>query len=736
MGDAAQRPQKLGTKPLALIAYLAVEGGQRPRDELASLLWSESTPDQARASLRQALKQVRAAVGPHLAASRTHVGLDPAVAVDVREFLDACSRQPDRAAEFGVPLFLTGFAPRNAPGFDDWADRTRNHLLRTYRKVLCDLARDAMARSHWREAASQATRWQDSDPLSDDAVRTACEALYMSGDRGSALARYEDYRRRLDAETGAAPSAALRSLIERIAGEAPVLAAGAVGGATFPEPTFEPGFIGRERQWQAFAAAWSDVERGRCRILLLEGEAGVGKSRLADTMNQWLAAEGATVLRGRGYDADGIPFTPVVEAIRHGLEAPGLATTAPEWLAEVTRMLPELRDRYPGLPLPTDRQEVDRRWRLFEAVAQVVMGLASERPTVLCIDDVERCDAESCALLHFLAGRIEDAPVLLILSLTLGAMERSAPAARLCRALRTEDRTTAVPVTPLTQEQLWQLIREMGNITAPDGAKRFAAQIYAVTDGNPFHVMELLKTLFAKGILEADATTREWVARPEMADAAYEPLHMPRTVQDAITDRCARLSDEQRDLLATVAVAGRQAATDLLSHVHGISRLHAAAVADQLVDKRLLAEEDGAYRCAHPVIHDVVRATLTPARTRALHREIALSLERLADAGEVRYVGEIARHATRGGERHLAHRRALDASDYALTHFAFEESLSWLDLAATTAEGREADEVNERTARVLEQAGWSTPPAGARRAGTPARGIARRDLDLRVPDPL
>ena len=289
-----------------------------------------------------------------------------------------------------------------------------------------------------------------------------------------------------------------------------------------------------------------------------------------------------------------------------------------------------------------------------------------------------------------------------------------------------------MPVPPLTEDDVWRLIRELARIESPTGGLRFARRVHEVTDGNPFHVIEMLKTLFVQGVLTIEAATGAWVVAPVASAADYRQLPMAETVRDAIAARVARLPYELRDLLATVAVSGRGARTDLLSHVHGMSRLRAAALADALVERRLLLEEQAVYRCAHPVIAEVVRDLLTPARRRELHRAIALSLVTItAPGGPGELAGDIARHAERSGEQRLAYEYALRASEAAIARYAFEEALSWLDLASGIAgEGPDADEVNHRTAEVLRLAGWSEPPPLAARRSGSGGAIERRDLDI------
>lgn len=732
-------PPRLGTKPLALLAFLALERGPHGRDELAALLWSDSPPDAARTSLRQALHQLRSAVGDVLHVTRQTVALAEQIGCDVLDFLARAERSPEEAAEFAVPRFLAGFDVPHAAAFEEWCEGKRAQLLAAYRTVLRQATRRAIARSRWRDAITWAERWVAHDPLSDEATRLLVEGLYMAGDRGEALARYEAHKQRLAAQTGAEESASLRELARRIADEARApdpgeTPEGADGDALPAE--FDPTLVGREREWQQLIRAWEDATAGAGGTVLLEGEAGVGKTRLLSDFLSWTSAEGATVLRGEGYDpGGGVAFAPVADLLRDALDSPGLPGTAPEWLAEISRILPQISVRFPRLPVASGPGDTDRRWRLFEGVAQLLTNLAAERPTVLCLDDLHRCDAETCALMHFLSRRLEGQPVLLLLTVTLGEEERGATAARFCRALRAGgENATVLTLGPLSGEQVREIIRELGGVRDPEGARRFAAQIHAVTDGNPFHVLELLKALFAQGILTTDPETGEWLAAAG-GDDGYQRLELPRTIRDAVTARYRRLPYELRDLLATVAAAGLGVSAPLLSYVHGISRLRAAALADALVERRLLTAGDGLYRCAHPIILDVVRAALTPARRQELHRIIAEALAAVALDGEaLAGPGEIARHAARGGDRTRAHQAAMRASEEATARRAWEEALSWLDLAARmTSSEAESEAVNARTAAILDAAGWAARPESGRPAAlTPARGLSRPDVDLRM----
>jgi DNA-binding SARP family transcriptional activator len=726
--------QAVGIKSLALLAFLLLEPGPHPRERLAALLWGEHPDDAARASLRQALMQLRAAAGDTLRVSRVAVEIGGSIECDALEFMHAADRDPAAAARYDVPAFLQGFVVRHAPAFDEWATDMRRRLLSRWTALHGAIAREAMTRWDWREAIGHAAVWLDADPTADEPVRLLVEALYLSGDRAGALARYASYRERLISDTGAEPGRALLQLVRRIEADAPrgQTPRSITAERSAPLPPLESALVGRGPEMDALGRAWNAVRRGAGRVVIVEGEAGVGKSRLVEELLRRVVAEDGLALRGRNYDVQtALPYGLVVEALGSALKAPGLAGADPQWLAELARVIPDIRGRFPALPEPMPSASSADAWRLSEAVSQVLLALSSEQPVVVAIDDLHWADADSCNLVHSVVRRVEDAPVLWCATLTLGELTRDAPAARLCRALKARPRAATVTLAPLSEEGVWQMIREMGHIRGTTGGRRFAARVHEVTGGNPFYVIELLRTLFAQGWLETDATG-EWVAAPP-TDGQSEIVLAP-TVHDAIAERIESLPPDLHDLLITIALAGGGCRTHLLSHVHGISRLRAATMADRLVERFLVAERDGAYRCAHPAIARVVRHGLTTSRRREVHRTIALALELLlaADSGGVG-PGEIARHAEAGGERGLAYRHSLAACEAAMQRYAHEEALSWLDLAAVcAAPGAEADAVNRLTADVLGRTGPGDVAPPVRRP-TPLPGeLERADLDLRV----
>ena len=740
---------ELGAKSRALLAYLALEPGPHSREKLTALLWGEYPDEKARASLRQALRHLREALGDAIEVDRTTVDLARgAVTCDVTDFVARAERAENDAGDtidrgnveaalaVDVPRFLAGVTVRNSPAFEDWAGSMRARLVHRYLRLLAIAARDALARRAWREAGSLADRWASLAPFEDQPLAVLMEARFLAGDATDALASYTDHATRLAAEVHRAPSQALVELASRIRRESrdphPARSPRSANG-WHEALSFNASLIGRSSEWEVLERSWETVCEGTTRVVLIEGEPGAGKTRLAADFSRWVAARGGTALRGAGYDCHaGAPFGAVIAALRSGLDVPGLAGADPESLAQVARLIPELRRKFRGLPDAVAPGQAVESWRLFEAVAQVVLAIADEGPVIFSMDDLQWCDADSCSLMQFLIRRTSDAPVLWCITFTAGGIARDAPPARLYRALRIADGTVAVALRPLGADDVWNLIRELAHIGAPAAGRRLAARIHAVTAGNPFYVIELLKTLFARRLLAVDPATGAWTVGSADRDGKTPPL-FARTVQDAIAERVEALPEELYAVLATIAVGGRGCTPDIVSHMHGISRLRAAALGDALIERHLVVDDNGEYRCAHPILADVVRSRLSASLRRETHRALALSLEILigASGSSDAVMGEIARHAEQAGDRGMAYRYALLAADACSRRSAFEEAISWLDLAASCAKtGEEGQIVGRHTARVLEEAGWREVPTVRSLSGPPAARIDFADLDL------
>jgi len=292
-------------KALALLAYLAVEGGAHSREKIAALLWPESAAGQARTTLRSTLALLRTALGEstaHLVATRDSLAFDQtsAYTLDVHD-LRAAARatreiaQPDQidarirtlhvAASAWRGDFLDGFSLGDAPEFDDWATLQRESLHRAAALVCDTLSQLRIDRGELAQALEIADPWVTRDRLSETAHRRVIQAHAAAGDRSAALQAYESCRTVLANELGIEPEPATAALAERVRTRAESLmpAAGSVRGPTTLAPMQamlrSTAFIGRASQHQVLVAAYRATAQGTIRAVAVLGEPGIGKTR-------------------------------------------------------------------------------------------------------------------------------------------------------------------------------------------------------------------------------------------------------------------------------------------------------------------------------------------------------------------------------------------------------------------------------------------------------------------------
>src|SRR2546425_8667964 len=434
-------------KALALLLYLAVEGGMHPRSKLAAFLWPDSEPHAARTALRNALALLRrlladpdadAAASPHslspgqgahLRSQGELLGLNPQAPLELDldvvqqawkeiQALSTLPSEPQRAAlvaqvQHALSLvrgpFLDGFWLKEETGFDQWHEQQQQQW-QVRLQLLCErLSAWQEAGFELEQARATLTRWLELDPLAEEAYQRLMRVHLARGETSAALQVYATCRARLAEALQVKPSAETVALAEHIR------AAAAHRGSPTARPTttaenrppseLVAPLVGRTAAFTQLVARYQQARQGQPQVVLLLGEAGIGKTRLASEFVAWARAQGAEVLSGQAFEMGGrLPYQPLVEALRPRLEA----ENAPEdlleglWLAGLARILPELRVRYPDLPAPTE-DELLAKMRLFEAVARLLDALAKPAPLVLLLDDLHWVDGASLDLLRYLA---------------------------------------------------------------------------------------------------------------------------------------------------------------------------------------------------------------------------------------------------------------------------------------------------------------------------------------------
>jgi DNA-binding SARP family transcriptional activator len=486
-------------KAQALLLYLAVEGGTHSRSKLAAFLWPDSASHDGRTALRNAIALLRtlladpdasSAMNSHLVIERDLLGLNPQAPFELdlavvqeayaaaQRFstLPAESQRTALIAKFQQALalvrgpFLDGFWLGEESPFDEWVQASQQQW-QVRVQLLCERL------SSWQEvggeleqARATLTRWLALDALSEEASRRLMRVHLALGDPTAALQVYAACRARLAQELQVKPSTETVALAERIRataaarrGTSPATTAGSRSTGELLAP-----LVGRAAAFSQLVGSFQQARGGQPQAVLVVGEAGIGKTRLAREWVAWAAAQGALVLAGQAFEMGGrLPYQPLVEALRPRLEA----ENAPEdllddlWLAELSRLLPELRVRYPDLPIPTE-DELIARGRLFEAVARLLDALARNGPLVLLLDDLQWVDEASLDLLRYISRYWikHDSRVLLLLTVRSEEFELTAPLAAHLADLGRDLPLSQVLLQTLSQAETLQLVQAITGV--------------------------------------------------------------------------------------------------------------------------------------------------------------------------------------------------------------------------------------------------------------------------------
>jgi DNA-binding SARP family transcriptional activator len=618
-------------KAQALIGYLALQGGQtQPRDKLTAILWPGVPHQRARHNLRQLLLLVRQALpAESLEDTGDGVALDTAaVEVDATEFERLVRIGETDALTQAATLYrgdvLAGLG-QQSEAFEEWLLPERERLRELAVEAFTKLLGYQVDASAVGAAIQTAARLLALDPTHEPAHRVLMRLHVQQGRRAAALRQYRTCVSILQRELGAEPEAATRELYQDIVQrrheqvrDASTRArhlstkstAGGAGHRVRSETVnVETPLIGRSAELVVLHRALDDARSGRGRIVVLLGEAGIGKSRLVAEVTTEARQGIGRVLFGRAYEsAQILPFGPWVDAIRNtGLltEEATLSGLSPVWRAELARLFPELAG--PDLPAPSDDY-----LHLFESLVHLIAQVAAARPITIVIEDVHWADEMSVRLLSFVGHRVQARRVLV---LTTAREEELADADVLRRVLEElrRDGHDELLLSPLSRSDTSALVQSLTAATSdPQAVARLTEQVWATSEGNPFVAVEALRAL------------GEGMRLPTWAR-----LPVPQRVKDLVNGRAERLSDRARQLLAVAAVIGREFDFTLLQRASGLTDREAAAGVEELVRRRMLHDVDDGFDFTHDRIREVAYSGLLPPRRKLLHGDVATALESL-----------------------------------------------------------------------------------------------------------
>ena len=623
-------------------------GRRHPRDKLATLLWSGTSDEQARQSLRQVLVTLRRALAHHalLIAGHGEVALEgPGLDVDTVRFealvRDGSTGALAEAAALYQGDLLEGIRVKEPP-FEEWLLAERERLREMVVEALAKLLAHQVDGRPAAPAIRTAMRILTLDPARESVHRDLMRLFESQGRRGDALRQYRLCVDALHRELGLEPRPETRQLYQDI-----VRAGQTQATSTTLKPTkgdtmspSGPRALAVERVREAVPLVGRDAElarlhrvieatgRGQGRLVLVLGEAGIGKTSLLEALEVEAHHQGVRCHVGRSYLSEQVlPFAPWIDALRAGerLDDPQLlACLGPAWVEELARLIPELKF---GAP---DRAG-EGSHRLFEAVTRLVSCLAAEQPRLIMLEDVHWADEMSLRLLAFVARRIRSARVLVVATAREEELA-GAPTAAVLDELSEDPLVERMILSPLSRQDTATLVRSLAQANAAtDAVARLAEQIFSASEGNPFMVVETMRAL-------ADGTA----AQTSTGSA------LPDRVRQVIAGRLERLGERSRGVLAAASVIGREFDFALLQRATGLDEVAAAEEIEALVRRRVLRVVGERFDFVHDRVREVVYDQLLPPRRMLLHAAVARAMEGIHAGRPDEHVERLAHHAFRG----------------------------------------------------------------------------------------
>ena len=659
--DATDLP---GRQAPLVFAYLVAERDRAvPSEELAEAVWNGTLPPTWRPALRGVVSKVRDfldVLGLPATDALTSVAgcyrleLPADTAVDVEQA--AGEADAARSALAAGDLELAAAAAERArviagrpllPGQEGaWVEHRRAGL----QQVLVD-SLELLVDIHLRAgrpdpAVGPARDLVALEPFRDSAHERLLRAHAAAGDRGEALRAYDRYRRILAEELGVGPSPGLEAiyleLLHADPGPPDAKVAGRRGSA--PVVPIRGAFVGRRPRLDRLGSAWTDATAGRRRTVLVAGEAGIGKTRLAAQLATLAERDGGVVLAGRCDQHLGVPYLPLREAVgrRMGdLPDQRLRGLLGRPAGELVRLWPELAWRLH--PAPARTGPPASPYVLAEALVDLLEAVADDGPLLLLVDDLHGADEASLALLRSLAHNPRPAGLLTLLTYRDDepATREGLPAA-LADLLRGPG-AELLTLDGLVAEEVAALAAATVGRPLGAGGAALAAVLRQRSRGNPFLVGELLRHLAGTGGLDG---------RDLAAVAAGPAVHdVPDSVRVVVGQRLARLGGPTQHVLAMAAVIGQRFDLAVLGRVVDLGHDSLLSATDTAVAARLVEErpgQAGRYAFRHALVRDLLYQDLPAGERARAHRRVGEALEAAAGGGATR-LGELADHFALAG---------------------------------------------------------------------------------------
>ena len=621
-------------KSRALLFYLAETEAPHTRDHLATLLWGESSQSEAHHSLRSSLYHLRKGLQEvnaeaALISDGELLSLDPSYyECDVIEFQRLLAQGHERALTQAVSLYrgllLQGFSIPAAPVFENWMQAESAHLNHACLDALDRLINWAEAREAWTDAIRHTQKLFQLDPLAEAAQQKLMRLYLHQGEVGIALRYYHQFEQRLHQELGIQPSPETKALYDEILHQQGNSVSVTITNVPATASSNLLPFIGRDDLLHELSVIGDDVKDGHGVTILIQGEGGIGKTRLLNEFTSRLISGRSPwiVLRGACSPFDDLlSHGPFIEALQSGT------------FEDLNELLIESNASVP-----------DARGRFFWRVLQTIRSMSRSAPLLLFIDDLQWANSSTLNLFGFLSMRLHHLPIMLV-----GTVQHADAILSLQRLItlgRRRRELHLLSLSPLTPGAISYLLQVSG--LDSNSVEMLAEWLVVKSAGNPFLLSEILAQLRAEAILKP--SNLGWQLEPAQWLRWRATFSLPETAHDLVGWRLANISPDARNLLDVFAVATQPMPESVLQNIPGIWNNSTPALVDDLSARGLLIElrNNSTLTLPHYLLRETLLHRLSNLRRRTIHRQLAEAMESQISLDNEIGLRQIALHAVAG----------------------------------------------------------------------------------------
>jgi DNA-binding SARP family transcriptional activator len=650
-------------KHLALLLYLASHRERRhSRERLASLFWTTESR-LARHSLSQALYDIQSQL-PRVGLDRTvnRVGLGSnGLAFDAEDF-ERSVREND--LQRAVDLYDGEFAPdlelAGTDDFERWLEGERHRLRRLAEMVLLRHVGECDDRARWGEMCVAAVHLLDMNPLNEQAHRALMRGLWLQGDQGSAVRHFEEVEEELQRELPEGISPETHELVSRIRSSRPGGTASAV------QEELRPEMVGREPEFGVLRQALADSRDGQGRFVVVEGEAGMGKTRLLQEFGELAALEDVRLLQSRCYAAESeVPYGPVVDGLAEFVTELSSDLREDQVYHQLGHLFPAEFGKPDSGGEDSSNPDIGRR-RLYEELTDLLRKGLGSRPIVWIVEDVHWADRSSVSLINYIHRRLADRPLLIVVSQR--THEETSYSAQELGSGSGDEARKSVTLGRLATTEVADLTRAVGLEEYVDRAERIAE----LAGGNPFYALEILRSL---------KSVDDQLLSGELSRSQGSRRLMTEGLRKLISHRLQGLDPSAIHVLEVVAVAGRHARPHVVARTAGLGPAELEEVASVLYRRSLLEDHEEVIVFSHDIIRSYAYGEMGSLQRAALHQSVG---EVLAGRPEVS-PATLAYHFKESGDYERANEYAITAAERSEAAYGHQEAVRLGKLALSTS---------------------------------------------------